>query len=134
VPGFAHRCVGLDNVSGALMATRMLLNHGHQRIGYLSSNHGIEDDDMRREGWSKALQEQGIIAPDSWVGSGSPDMQGGEAAMVELLGRNLGLTAVFAYNDSMAAGALTTLKDNGIVVPQHLSLIGFDDIPISRYT
>ena len=134
VPGFAYRCVGLDNVSGALMATRMLLNHGHQRIGYLSSNHGIEDDDMRREGWSKALQEQGIIAPDSWVGSGSPDMQGGEAAMVELLGRNLGLTAVFAYNDSMAAGALTTLKDNGIVVPQHLSLIGFDDIPISRYT
>ncbi|MFH2358284.1 HTH-type transcriptional regulator GalS [Klebsiella variicola] len=134
VPGFAHRCVGLDNVSGALMATRMLLNQGHQRIGYLSSNHDIEDDDMRREGWSKALQEQGIIAPDSWVGSGSPDMQGGEAAMVELLGRNLGLTAVFAYNDSMAAGALTTLKDNGIVVPQHLSLIGFDDIPISRYT
>ena len=50
------------------------------------------------------------------------------------LKRNLGLTAVFAYNDSMAAGALTTLKDNGIVVPQHLSLIGFDDIPISRYT
>ncbi|ELY3086005.1 TPA: HTH-type transcriptional regulator GalS [Klebsiella aerogenes] len=134
VPGFAHRCVGLDNVSGALMATRMLLNHGHQRIGYLSSNHGIEDDELRREGWSKALQDQGIIAPDSWVGSGSPDMQGGEAAMVELLGRNLGLTAVFAYNDSMAAGALTTLKDNGIAVPQHLSLIGFDDIPISRYT
>jgi LacI family transcriptional regulator len=134
VPGFAHRCVGLDNVSGALMATRMLLNHGHQRVGYLSSNHGIEDDELRREGWSRALQEQGIIAPDSWVGSGSPDMQGGEAAMVELLGRNLGLTAVFAYNDSMAAGALTTLKDNGIAVPQHLSLIGFDDIPISRYT
>lgn len=134
VPGYAHRCVGLDNVSGALMATRMLLNHGHQRIGYLSSNHGIEDDSLRREGWFRALQEQSIIAPDSWIGSGSPDMQGGEAAMVELLGRNLGLTAVFAYNDSMAAGALTTLKDNGIVVPQHLSLIGFDDIPISRYT
>ena len=134
VPGYAHRCVGLDNVSGALMATRMLLNHGHHRIGYLSSNHGIEDDALRREGWFRALQEQSIIAPDSWVGSGSPDMQGGEAAMVELLGRNLGLTAVFAYNDSMAAGALTTLKDNGIVVPQHLSLIGFDDIPISRYT
>ncbi len=134
VPGYAHRCVGLDNVSGALMATRMLLNHGHHRIGYLSSNHGIEDDDMRREGWIKALQEQNIIAPDSWIGSGTPDMQGGEAAMVELLGRNLGLTAVFAYNDSMAAGALTTLKDNGIAVPQHLSLIGFDDIPISRYT
>lgn len=54
--------------------------------------------------------------------------------MVELLGRNLHLTAVFAYNDSMAAGALTALKDNGILVPQHLSVIGFDDIPIARYT
>ncbi|ADO47812.1 HTH-type transcriptional regulator GalS [[Enterobacter] lignolyticus] len=134
VPGYAHRCVGLDNISGAMMATRMLLNQGHQRIGYLSSSHRIEDDAMRREGWQRALSEQGIIAPESWVGTGTPDLQGGEAAMVELLGRNLGLTAVFAYNDNMAAGALTTLKDNGIAVPQHLSLIGFDDIPIARYT
>lgn len=54
--------------------------------------------------------------------------------MVELLGRNLQLTAVFAYNDSMAAGALTALKDNGIAIPLHLSIIGFDDIPIARYT
>jgi len=134
VLGYAHRCVCLDNVSGAVMATRMLLNNGHQRIGYLASSHQIEDNDSRREGWFRALEEQGIAAPDSWVGTGSPDMQGGEAAMVELLGRNLQLTAVFAYNDSMAAGALTALKDNGIAVPQHLSLIGFDDIPIARYT
>ena len=134
VAGYAHRCVSLDNVSGAMMATRMLLNHGHQRVGYLASSHQIEDDDMRREGWFRALAEQGIVAPDGWVGTGSPDMPGGEAAMVELLGRNLQLTAVFAYNDSMAAGALTALKDNGIAVPHHLSLIGFDDIPIARYT
>lgn len=134
VSGYAHRCVSLDNVSGAVMATRMLLNHGHQRVGYLASSHQIEDNDMRREGWVKALAEQGIVAPDAWVGIGSPDMQGGEAAMVELLSRNQQLTAVFAYNDSMAAGALTALKDNGIAVPHHLSLIGFDDIPIARYT
>ena len=94
----------------------------------------MEGNDLRRGGWFKGREEQGIIAPDSWGGTGSPDMQGGEAAMVELLGRNLQLSAVFAYNDSMAAGALTALKDNGIAVPQHLSLIGFDDIPIARYT
>ncbi|WP_194206370.1 HTH-type transcriptional regulator GalS [Superficieibacter sp. 1612_C1] len=134
VPGFAHRCVCLDNISGAQMATKMLLNHGHQRIGYLSSSHSIEDDDMRKEGWLRALQEQDIVPPESWVGVGTPDLQGGEAAMVELLGRNSGLTAVFAYNDSMAAGALTALKDNGIAVPQNLSLIAFDDIPLARYT
>jgi len=134
VPGFAHRCVCLDNISGAHMATKMLINHGHQRIGYLGSSHSIEDDDMRKAGWLRALAEQDIVPPESWIGVGSPDLQGGEAAMVELLGRNSGLTAVFAYNDSMAAGALTALKDNGIVVPQNLSLIAFDDIPLARYT
>lgn len=134
VPGYLHRCVGLDNVSGAVMATRMLLNNGHQRIGYLASSHRIEDNEQRYEGWQRALQEGGVVPLDSWLASGSPDMQGGEAAMVELLGRNPGLTAVFAYNDSMAAGALTALKDNGVAVPQHFSLIGFDDIPIARYT
>ena len=134
VPGYAHRCVCLDNISGAKMATRMLLNNGHQRIGYLASSHRTEDDAMRKEGWLTALKEQGIVAAESWVGTGSPDMQGGESAMVELLGRNLQLTAVFAYNDNMAAGALTALKDNGIAIPLHLSIIGFDDIPIARYT
>ncbi|EOL8956549.1 HTH-type transcriptional regulator GalS [Cronobacter dublinensis] len=134
VPGYAHRCVGLDNVTGAMMATRMLRSSGHQRIGYLASSHQIDDNDKRREGWQRALSDDGVQPPESWVGTGSPDMQGGEAAMVELLGRNLQLTAVFAYNDSMAAGALTALKDNGILVPQHVSVIGFDDIPIARYT
>lgn len=134
IPGYAHRCVCLDNVSGALMATRMLQQQGHQRIGYLGSSHPIEDVDQRRDGWQQALKEQGAMPPESWIASAEPDMQGGEAAMVELLGRNLHLTAVFTYNDSMAAGALAALKDNGIAVPQHLSVVGFDDIPISRYT
>lgn len=54
--------------------------------------------------------------------------------MIDLLGRNLQLSAVFAYNDSMAAGALAVLKENGISVPEQFSLVGFDDIPIARYT
>ena len=134
LPGYAHRCVGLDNITGAMMATRMLLQQGHTRIGYLGSSHPIEDEEQRRAGWLQALNEQGIEPPEVWIGSGEPDMQGGEAAMVELLGRNLQLSAIFTYNDSMAAGALTALKDNGILVPQHFSVIGFDDIPMSRYT
>ncbi|MEX0633078.1 substrate-binding domain-containing protein [Serratia ureilytica] len=80
-------------------------------------------DGRRRAGHARQLARHG-----------SPDLQGGEAAMVELLGRNLQLSAVFAYNDAMAAGAMAVLKENGITVPQHFSLIGFDDIPIARYT
>jgi LacI family transcriptional regulator len=66
VPGYAHRCVGLDNVSGAMMATKMLINNGHQRIGYLASSHHIEDDDAPR--WQNALKEHGITPPKAgWV-------------------------------------------------------------------
>ena len=56
------------------------------------------------------------------------------AAMIELLSRNQALSAVFAYNDAMAAGAMSVLNENGIRVPQQFSLIGFDDIPAARFT
>ncbi|MBS0969720.1 HTH-type transcriptional regulator GalS [Chimaeribacter arupi] len=134
IAGFEHRCVGLDNVSGAHMATRLLLSNGHQRIGYVGSSHPIEDEVQRRKGYRQAMAEAGLAVPDAWYAAASPDLQGGEAAMVELLGRNQHLTAIFAYNDAMAAGALAVLKENGITVPQHCSLVGFDDIPIARYT
>jgi LacI family transcriptional regulator len=142
IPGYEHRCVSLNNVTGAEMATRLLLSQGHQRIGYIGSNHGIEDDLQRQQGYLIAMTQGTSVTmtqtrqppPESWRAQGSPDLQGGEAAMVELLGRNLQLSAVFAYNDSMAAGALAVLKENGINVPQDFSLVGFDDIPIARYT
>ncbi|MCI1677059.1 MAG: HTH-type transcriptional regulator GalS [Ewingella americana] len=142
IPGYEHRCVSLNNVTGAEMATRLLLSQGHQRIGYIGSNHGIEDDLQRQQGYLTAMTQGTSVTmtqtrqppPESWRAQGSPDLQGGEAAMVELLGRNLQLSAVFAYNDSMAAGALAVLKENGISVPQDFSLVGFDDIPIARYT
>jgi LacI family transcriptional regulator len=142
IPGYEHRCVSLNNVTGAEMATRLLLSQGHQRIGYIGSNHAIEDDLQRQQGYLTAMTQGTSVAmtqtrqppPESWRAQGSPDLQGGEAAMVELLGRNLQLSAVFAYNDSMAAGALAVLKENGISVPQDFSLVGFDDIPIARYT
>lgn len=142
IPGYEHRCVSLNNVTGAEMATRLLLSQGHQRIGYIGSNHGIEDDLQRQQGYLTAMRQGTSVTmtqtrqppPESWRAQGTPDLQGGEAAMVELLGRNLQLSAVFAYNDSMAAGALAVLKENGINVPQDFSLVGFDDIPIARYT
>lgn len=53
--------------------------------------------------------------------------------MTELLGRGRNFTAVACYNDSMAAGAMGVLNDNGIDVPGEISLIGFDDVLVSRY-
>ncbi|MFM4840210.1 HTH-type transcriptional regulator GalR [Aeromonas veronii] len=133
VPGFESRCVALDDRYGSWLATRHLIQEGHKKIGFLCSNHQISDSQDRLQGYLDALQEHNIPVDERLISRGSPDELGGEAAMTELLGRGPQMTAVVCYNDSMAAGALSVLSDNGIDVPQDLSLVGFDDVLISRY-
>jgi LacI family transcriptional regulator len=133
VSGYEQRCVALDDRYGAWLATRHLIQQGHTRIGYLCSNHEISDADDRLQGYYDALKEHGLACNDRLVTFAEPDESGGEQAMTELLGRGKNFTAVACYNDSMAAGAMGVLNDNGIDVPQEISLIGFDDILISRY-
>ncbi|MGN5018370.1 HTH-type transcriptional regulator GalR [Aeromonas caviae] len=132
VPGFESRCVALDDRYGSWLATRHLIQEGHKKIGFLS-NHQISDSQDRLQGYLDALQEHNIPVDERLISRGSPDELGGEAAMTELLSRGQQMTAVVCYNDSMAAGALSVLSDNGIDVPQDLSLVGFDDVLISRY-
>ncbi|MGK9175167.1 HTH-type transcriptional regulator GalR [Yokenella regensburgei] len=133
VSGYEQRCVALDDRYGAWLATRHLIQQGHTRIGYLCSNHEISDADDRLQGYYDALKEHGLPCNDRRVTFAEPDESGGEQAMTELLGRGKNFTAVACYNDSMAAGALGVLSDNGIAVPEEISLIGFDDILVSRY-
>ncbi|WP_429026263.1 HTH-type transcriptional regulator GalR [Aeromonas veronii] len=133
VPGFEPRCVALDDRYGSWLATRHLIQEGHKKIGFLCSNHLISDSQDRMQGYLDALQEHNIPVDERLISRGSPDELGGEAAMTELLSRGQQMTAVVCYNDSMAAGALSVLSDNGVEVPQELSLVGFDDVLISRY-
>ena len=133
VPGYESRCVALDDRYGSWLATRHLIQEGHKKIGFLCSNHQISDSQDRLQGYLDALQEHEIAVDERLISRGSPDELGGEAAMTELLSRGQHMTAVVCYNDSMAAGALSVLSDNGIEVPQELSLVGFDDVLISRY-
>lgn len=133
LPGFERRCVALDDRYGAWLATRHLIQQGHTRIGYLCSNHAISDAEDRLQGYYDALKEHGLPCNERLVSFGEPDESGGEQAMTELLGRGKQFTAVACYNDSMAAGAMGVLNDNGIDVPKEISLIGFDDVLVSRY-
>ena len=133
LPGFEQRCVALDDRYGAWLATRHLIQQGHTRIGYLCSNHAISDAEDRLQGYYSALKESNLPCNDRLVTFAEPDESGGELAMTELLGRGRNFTAVACYNDSMAAGAMGVLNDNGIDVPREISLIGFDDVLISRY-
>ncbi len=88
---------------------------------------------MRLQGYQDALAEAGLRADPELVESGMPNEEGGERAMLNLLAKGLPITAVVAYNDAMAAGAISVLADNGLKVPEEVSVVGFDDIIYARY-
>jgi len=133
IPEIAEKCIALDNHKGSYLATEYLIRHGHQHIGYVCSNHQIEDAEQRKAGYQEALKAHGLHQPESYIEYGSPDEQGGEQAMTNLLAKNLPITAIVAYNDYMAAGSLSILEENGIQAPENMSLIGFDDGLIAKY-
>lgn len=133
IPGFEQRCIALDNEKGTTLATSTLIQLGHRNIGYIGSNHRINDETERKSGYLNALSDNQLTICCHAIANASPDYQGGEEAMVKLLSYNSNLTAVVCYNDAMAAGALSILNENNIKVPQQFSMIGFDDMPIASY-
>jgi len=133
LPGFENRCIALDDRYGAWLATRHLIQQGHKNIAFICSTHAISDAQDRLQGYYDALREHNLMENERLVAFGEPDELGGEQAMTELLGRGKNFTAVACYNDSMAAGALAVLSDNGVRIPEEMSLIGFDDVLVSRY-
>ncbi|MFC0309392.1 substrate-binding domain-containing protein [Gallibacterium trehalosifermentans] len=133
IPGFENRCVGLDNTKGTEIATETLIKYGHKNIGYIGSNHPIHDETARLQGYLNMLQKYNLPIRKLAITKGSPNFEGGEEAMINLLSYSSDLTAVVAYNDSMASGAMSVLSENGIIVPKDFSVIGFDDMPIANH-
>ncbi|MDO7641317.1 MAG: substrate-binding domain-containing protein, partial [Reinekea forsetii] len=132
IPGHEARSVYLDNEFGAYLATRHLIRNGHQNIAYVGTNIAIEDGQSRVAGYQRALSEAGIELDERKIVKAFPDEEGGNYAMAEVMARNLGITALFAYNDAMAAGAVMMLQDAGWDVPQQISIVGFDDVILAR--
>ncbi|MDE1225971.1 substrate-binding domain-containing protein [Vibrio aestuarianus] len=133
VPEIASRCIALDNHKGSYMATEYLIRNGHKHIAYICSSHDIEDAHDRKTGYLDALRDNGIEPIEEYIEYGEPDELGGEQAMVNLMAKNTPITAIATYNDYMAAGCLTLLQENGVRIPENMSVIGFDDGHIARY-
>lgn len=129
----ANRCIFLDNKKGAYLATEYLIRHGHKNIACIASSHSIKDADERVQGYLSALSDYKIALSDSYIEYSAPTSDGGEYAMTNLLTKSLPITGIVAYNDYMAAGALSVLDENGIQAPDKMSIIGFDDGLIARY-
>ncbi|AQZ71425.1 LacI family transcriptional regulator [[Actinomadura] parvosata subsp. kistnae] len=122
--------VCIDQMEGAKLATRHLLDQGHDTVWHVSGPHDWMETEGRLEGWRAALEEAGRPVPEPLAGDWSP--RAGYEAGKSLAAMD-GVTAVFAANDQMALGVLRALSEKGVRVPQQISVVGFDDIPESEF-
>jgi LacI family transcriptional regulator len=134
IKDISHRCVWLDNEEGGRIAARHLMSLAHDNIACISSKYQIDDPLMRLKGFRNELNLTNATNQTSLIEYEEPNLQGGEIAAQKLLAKGEPFTAIFVYNDAMAIGAISTLEDNGLRVPFDVSVIGFDDVLLSRYS
>ena len=124
--------VDADNRGGARVATEHLIASGRRRIAAITGRQDTQVGVARHQGYREAMAVAGLDGSRTELADFTET--GGGEAMARLLERCPDLDAVFAESDSMAAGAVRTLKAAGRSVPQDVAVVGFDDLPIARST
>ncbi|MER7001867.1 LacI family DNA-binding transcriptional regulator [Dactylosporangium sp. NPDC000555] len=120
------------NEEGGYLAGAELFGGGHRKVGVIAGPRVLTTTTDRLAGLRRAAREFGRTVPARRIAYAGFDRDGGAEATAALLDASPDLTAIVALNDSMAVGALSTLRERGIAVPERISLIGFDDMPIAR--
>jgi LacI family transcriptional regulator len=126
--------LAFDNLEGGRLATRHLIELGHQRIAFIAGDDDHPDANDRHRGYRQALEEAGIAYDPALVVPGEYHEVSGLLAVDRLLEARQRFTAIFAANDQMACGAALGLHRRSLRVPEDVSLVGFDDLPTSMYT
>ena len=125
--------VAVDNQSGGRMATKHLLDEGHENVGLITGPLAWWEARQRQVGWEDALKEAGMSIDNGLVVEGDWTAASGERGLGRLLEQCPDVDAVFVCNDQMALGALQAVRQMGVRVPEDLAVVGFDDIPESVY-
>jgi LacI family transcriptional regulator len=130
-------CLRIDDVAGGLLATRHLIELGHERIGFVGdrgdSGLGFVSSDRRRDGYRRALQEAGIPVRRELERDGAHGRPVAHRLTRELLALEEPPTAIFAASDTQALGVLEAAGMEGFDVPEDLSVVGFDDVEVASY-
>lgn len=121
-------CVRTDDVAGARDATAYLIEKGYEPIGMIGGPAHTSPSDHRLEGHRTALRGAAMRFDPKLVAIGDFTRAGGAGAMKELLRRRRRPRAVFCANDLMAIGAMDTIRDAELRVPDDVALVGYDDI------
>ncbi|RRR98084.1 LacI family DNA-binding transcriptional regulator [Glycomyces terrestris] len=125
--------VGAGNWSGGLSAARHLAALGHRRIGVVSGPENMEAARARLDGFRSALDLAGVEADPGLVRPGDFSIETGRVHALDLLRLDEPPTAVFACNDSSAVGVYHAAAQLGVRIPEDLSVVGFDDLPMAKW-
>ncbi|MBQ0904471.1 LacI family DNA-binding transcriptional regulator [Micromonospora sp. U21] len=126
--------VGSNNWNGGLLATRHLLDLGHRRIALISGPPDVLCSRARAAGFQSAHDEAGVAVDRELVRYGSFSATAGHDHGLRLLRRPDRPTAIFAGSDIQAMGVLRAARQCGLRVPEDLSVIGYDNLPVAAWT
>jgi len=124
--------VHIDNVAAAKEATRYLITQGHKRIAFITGTNTSLLMKDREAGYRAAMKAAKLPVRDGWVTEGNLTIEGAVKATRNLLNHASQPTAILCANDDMAIGALHEIRSADLVVPDDISIIGFDDIRYSQ--
>lgn len=133
VEGWDSHCMFIDNYAAAYDATQYLIKSGHREIAFVSGIPVHQDSRRRKSGYEQALKDNGIEVNEKLCAAGDFRPESGVAAIETLLNSGEKFTAIFCSNDEMAFGARLALHRKQIDVPSQVSIVGFDDQPMSEY-
>jgi len=125
--------IGTDDLRGGQIATEHLLSLGHTRIAYIASPNNVNSSQARMNGYRMALESHGIALDPALLADGDGRPAAAMEATARLLSQGAHPTAIFCYNDMTAIGTIRALKRMGLRVPDDISVVGYDDIPIVEY-
>ncbi|UWP58977.1 LacI family DNA-binding transcriptional regulator [Ruminococcus gauvreauii] len=123
-----------DELAGVSMVMEHLIGLGHQKIAHISGELFSRSGLKRFEGYRKALYENGIPYRVEYVQESDQTEKGSYDAMMRLLELEDPPTAVFAFNDTVAFGAMSAIRDKGLRIPDDISVVGHDNTILSEHT
>jgi len=128
-----HDAISIANYEGAYSMVQHLIGKGHRRIAIIKGADKNHDAAERLRGYRAALRDAALPSEPDLEATGDFTESSGYEAASGLARLDPRPTAIFAFNDAMAVGALSALREARLRVPDEIAVAGFDDIPMARY-
>jgi DNA-binding LacI/PurR family transcriptional regulator len=129
-----YNYVDYDNYSGAFAAVEHLIGLGHKKIGVITGSPTRLVSINRQVAYEDAMKAHGLPVESRLIVPGYFKVKGGYEACKQLLHENPKMTAIFAFNDLSAIGAIRAIREASMKVPEDISVVGFDDMEIATYS